>query len=214
MNGKYFLSVIVPFSILLPIFIGSIKLKALPGTARIVLGYLFFSAVINAAAIIVGRYFHQNNLPLVHLFTVIEAILFIWYYKKLYGASKSDLFYVLVAAAFTTLCIINAIFFQSIYTYSSYSRSLEAITCMLFALNYFAKLASAAPGKKIAMQPDFYFNCGIFLYFSGAFMLFVFSNFIITNLSSHNFYIIWTMHAALTLLMYIFFSIAFLLCKK
>ncbi len=123
-------------------------------------------------------------------------------------------FYILLPAAFTILCIINALFFQSIYTYSSYTRSVEAIVLMMFALSYFAKLATGNLEKKSGRQPDFYFNAGIFLYFSGAFMLFIFSNFIAANLSKSNFLIIWNIHAALLLLMYILFSIAFLKCKK
>jgi hypothetical protein len=144
----------------------------------------------------------------------VETVLLIWYYKKLLGSSRRNSFYAVLAIVFTLLCIVNAVFFQSIYTYSSYSRSLEALICILLALNYFAQQASAASGKKMMAQPDFYFNSGIFLYFSGAFMLFVFSNFVITNLSSHNYLIIWTIHAAFLLVMYMFFSIAFFVCKK
>jgi hypothetical protein len=81
-------------------------------------------------------------------------------------------------------------------------------------MKYFASIASGPASAKIIAQPDFYFNAGFFLYFSGAFMLFVFSNFIITNLSLHGFLTIWTIHSSLVLLMYLLFSTAFLLCKK
>lgn len=214
MDSKYFMGVIVPLSVLLPIFIGIIKLKALSPAARIILWYLFASAILSAASGIMGRYFHQNNMPLIHLYTVLEVILFAWYYKRLSGASKTNAFYIALPAAFIVLCIINAVFFQSIYTYSSYTRSVEAIILMMFALSYFAKMATGNSEKKVGKQPDFYFNAGIFLYFSGAFMLFIFSNFIAANLTKHNFLIIWNIHAALLLLMYILFSIAFFKCKK
>ena len=214
MDSKYFMGVIVPLSVLLPIIIGIVQFKNLPGPARIILWYVLTSGFFSGISVIVGRYFHTNNMPLVHLYTAAEVVLFTWYYRRLSGNTFKNKFYILLPVLFAILCIVNAVFFQNIYTYSSYTRSVEAIICMLFALNYFAIMASVAGDKRTLRQPAFYFNAGIFLYFSGAFILFVFSNFIITNLSRHNFLIIWNIHAALILLMYLFFSTGFLICKK
>ena len=207
------MAVLVPCSILLPLGIGLLKIKVLPQSAKIIWYYLLVSAVVSSAAIFIGRVMHVNNLPLIHVYTALEVILFCWFYKKLLQAPKDSVLYWLLPTVFVLLCIINALFFQSIHTYSSYTRSVEAIICILFALNYFARLATDNNGKKIALLPEFYLNSGIFLYFSGAFMLFVFSNFII-NSSSHNYSVIWVIHAALVLFMYLFFSVGFTLCKK
>lgn len=210
-----FIGVIVPLSILLPFFIALVRWSHLSPGARYIFLYLLVSALINTTAAIVGKYFHQNNMPLVHVLTVLELIIFLLYYRVTLNQKKSAIFYPSLATAFVLFCIINAVFLQSIYTYSSYTRSVEAIILMLFALNYFARQASVAPAKgKVIKQPDFYFNAGIFLYFSGAFMLFIFSNFIITNLSKANFLIIWNIHGSLVLLMYLLFSAGFVLCKK
>ena len=213
MNSKFFMSVLVPWSILLPVGIGLFKLNLLPKNARIIWYYLLVSAVINFAASFIGRRLHVNNLPLIHLYTAIEGVLFCWFYKTTLQAPKNSLLFRLLPVLFVLLCIINALFFQSIYTYSSYTRSLEAIMCILFALNYFARMATTNNSKKIILLPAFHFNTGIFLYSSGAFMLFVFSNFIF-NLSDADYYIIWVIHAGFVLCMYLFFSTAFLLCKK
>jgi hypothetical protein len=214
MDSKFFMGVIVPFSILLPIIIGIIKYKALSESAKLMLLYLIISALFTGIALVVGRYYHKNNMPSMHLFTVFEFVILVAYYKKIPGAGRKNSFYYLLILLFVLLCIANAIFFQSMYTYNSYTKSVEAIVCILFAMNYFAAIAADTTSKKIITQPDFYFNAGFFLYFSGAFILFVFSNFIVSNLSLHNFLIIWTIHASLVLLMYLFFSTAFLLCKK
>ncbi|MEP7237164.1 MAG: hypothetical protein ABI685_04855 [Ferruginibacter sp.] len=208
------MTVIVPLSILLPIFIGIIKFRWLPVTARVLFWFLIITAIVNGIATIMGRYLHKNNNPLTHAFTVIELLLLLAYYKYLFSPGKKNKSYAIVAVVFIVLCIVNALFFQSIFIYNSYTRSAEAIICMLLALNYFARLASGSTGNKFVKQPDFYFNTGIFLYFSGAFILFLFSNFIVVKLSLHDFLAIWGIHAALVLLMYLFFSTAFLLCKK
>ncbi len=213
MDSKFFMTVIVPFSIGLPIVIGIIRYRSLSVAAKWVLLYLIISALFTGIALLIGRYYHKNNMPVTHAFTVIEFILLVAYYKRIPGTTRNR-FYTILILAFVSLCVVNAIFFQSIYTYNSYTKSIEAIVCILFAMNYFAAIASAPSSKKIIGLPDFYFNAGFFLYFSGAFMLFVFSNFIVSNLSLNNFLIIWTIHAALVLVMYLFFSTAFLLCKK
>ena len=145
---------------------------------------------------------------------LIELGMITFFYKTLFGAGKKSSFYNYIILVFAVVCVINALFFQSIYTYNSYTKSIEAIICILFAMKYFAAIASATSSTKIIKAPDFYFNTGLFLYFSGAFMLFVFSNFIVTKLSLNDFLIIWTIHSSLVLLMYLFFSTAFLLCKK
>lgn len=214
MNSKIFMTVIVPLSILLPVFIGIIKYRKLSGSARLINWYLLISALFTGISLLISRHYHRNSMPVGHLFTVIEMAMVIFFYKKILSDGKKNGMYRIVLISFTILCILNALFFQSIYTYNSYTKSIEAIICILFAMNYFASIASDTLSGKIITHPDFYFNAGFFLYFSGAFMLFVFSNFIVTNLSLSDFLIIWTIHAALVLLMYLFFSIAFLLCKK
>lgn len=209
-----FIGVIVPLSVLLPIIIALIKWRQLTAEAKCLFWYLLITAVIGFAAVIMGKFYHKNNMPLVHLLTAIEMIIFIFYYRMLPSAPKNNLFYGLLGIAFVTFCIINAFYIQGIHSYSSYTRSVEAIICMLFALNYFAGLAADTTAARPLSSPNFYFNTGIFLYFSGAFMLFIFSNFIIVNLTKANFLIIWNIHGVLLLLMYLFFSAAFLLCKK
>lgn len=214
MNGKIFMAVIVPLSILLPLFIGTIKYRKLSGASKLTYWYLIISALFTSLSLLISRYYHKNNMPVSHLFTLVELGFILFIYKSLLQVNKKTNSYILMMAAFTVICLLNAIFFQSIYTYNSYTKSIEAIICILFAMKYFAAIASGIISENKITNAGFYFNTGFFLYFSGAFMLFVFSNFIITNLSLNNFLIIWTIHAALVLLMYLFFTFGFILCKK
>ena len=213
MSSKIFMSVFVPWSIILPILIGLIQLKKMPYTGKIIWYYLLVAAVVNFAATYIGRSLHKNNLPLIHIYTLVEMVFFIWFYKHLFKAPKQNKLYIILPIAFAALCSINALFFQSIFTYSSYTRSLEAIICILFALKYFAHLATNSKSEKIILLPTFYFNAGIFLYFSAAFMLFVFSNFIF-KLAQSSYYIIWVMHGGFLICMYLFFTAGFIVCKK
>ena len=207
---KQFSSVIVPLFILVPIIIGLARYKVLPLNAKILWYYLLIAALISTSATIIGRVYHANNLPLLHLFTLIEGVIFIQFYKIEFNGNAK--LYNLLSLTYIIFCIVNAAFLQSIHTYSSYTRYAESIICILFALNYFAKIATLdVRPLKLA---SFHFNTGIFLYFSGSFILFIFSNVILQKLSASTLLLFWAGHSALVLIMYIFFSIGFSLCKK
>jgi hypothetical protein len=208
-----FMGVIVPLSILLPIFFGIYQYKLLSAQAKYILLYLFVSGAINNTATVMAKVYHSNNLPLTHLLAVMEFIVLAMFYQRLLYKRKATLAFRLLPLVFFMACVVNALFFQSIFTFNSYSRSLGALIIMLMAINYFAKITAAQSDQKVTVLPDFWFNTAIFLYFSGAFMLFVFSNFILGE-SRNNFDIIWNIHAAIVLMMYILFTIGFIKCKK
>ncbi len=214
MFNKLFNSVIVPISILFPILAGVTKWKNLNGCSKILFWYLVFTALINTVSTYTARKLHLNNMPIVHIYTIIEVAVFSWFYKALIGVNQKKATFLVIILSFTLASVVNAFFFQSIYTYNSYTRSIEAIICMLFSLQYFAKLAATSEYKATVLIPEFYFSVGIFLYFSGAFILFVFSNFIVSISSKSDFIGIWNIHAMLVLIQYIFFTIGFFLCKK
>lgn len=211
MFWKTFSSIIVPLFILVPIIAGLIRYRTLPFHFKIILFYLLMTAVINTAATIIGRVFHANNMPLFHLYTLAEGLLLIWFYRHLFTEDRKKV-YIILQIAFAIFCIMNVLFLQSIYSYSSYTRYTESIICILLALKYFAQIALA--DAKPLKLPAFYFNTGIFLYFSGSFILFIFSNVILQRLPASTMLIFWTGHSSLVLIMYILFSIGFIKCKK
>ncbi len=211
--NTFFMGVIVPLSILLPLFFGVLNFRETGVPARSILWYLLVAGLINLLGSVLGTGMHVNNLPLLHIFTAMEFYLLLKFYQHLFFAEKVPVLFRLLPLFFLITCIINAIYFQSIYTYNSYSRSLEALGIMLLAVNYYAKIAANTGAVNVTASPYFWLNSGIFLYFSGAFMLFIFSNFIVAG-SKLNFSIIWNIHAALVLLMYLLFTLGFIKCKK
>jgi hypothetical protein len=204
-----YMGVIVPLTILLPIFIALLRFRYLTNAAKALLVYLCTNALVS----IVIKYTanHKiNNLPIFHLYTLIELVLLAEFFKKLIGFKK---IITIIQFSFLIACVVNAIFFQSIFTFNTYTRPLEAFIVMLFAVNYFAKIFTDTSKIKLSEMPSFWFNTGLFLYFSGAFMLFIFSNFVL-KVSQQSFNIIWNTHATFVLIMYLLFTIGFIKCKK
>jgi hypothetical protein len=211
--NTFFMGVIVPLSILLPLFFGFYNFRNIEPPAKKILWYLLVAGMVNLFVSVSAKVMHVNNLPLLHIFTAMEFYLLVLFYQQLFFAGQVPLMFRLIPFFFLITCIINAVFFQSIYTYNSYARSLEALGIMLLGVNYYAKIAANAGAGAVTASPYFWFNSGIFLYFSGAFMLFIFSNFIVT-VSRQSFSVIWNIHAAFVLLMYLLFTIGFIKCKK
>ena|SRR5882757_7058567 len=207
----FFLGVIVPFSILLPIFFAFFNYKKLDKSAAIILYYLLLSAVISVLAEIAQKKF-RTNLPLLHFYTLAELVVLVQFYKKLTIVKSNTVFLSAIQLFFIAFCVTNVFLWQSIKTYPSYTLSLGALILMLLAASYYAKILFVTLEVKTTALPSFWFNSGIFLYFSGAFFLFIFSNFV--RKSIIDFDIVWNLHAAFVLIMYILFTIGFIKCKK
>ena len=203
---------IVPLAVLIPLFFAYLKRRHLSPEAIVILVYLILDGLVNVLAKVMAIN-KINNLPLLHVFTCLEFILFAQFYKIVLGERKQDLKYAIIQGSFTLICILNAVFLQSIYTFNSYTLSLSGFIIMFFAINYYAKIFNLTLDVKVTSLPAFWFNAGIFLYFACSFFLYVFSNFIL-QLSKHAFNLTWDIKNTFLVIMYLLFSIAFYKCKK
>lgn len=188
---------------------GIYKYRRLPARQRALLLYLCVAVTINAIASI---YSHQNNLPLLHIYTMLEFILLIRYYILIFRGRKIVPCLVAAGIIFPVFCVINFLFIQSIYTYNSYTRPLGAIILMLCSLLYIA--APSTGEEQWADVPDNWVNAGILLYFSGALAQFSFSNVLEATAPHSVIMLIYVLHATLVLIMYILFTISFYKCSS
>lgn len=205
-----FLTIIVPLSILIPILIAFYNFKHLIVGAKLLLYYLLASGLINLAAIILIE-FRMKNLPLLHLYTIVEGVLILGYLRTIFINTSIKKTLGILMLVFPLLCIINFSFFQSIYTFNTYTRPLEAILITFFCMLYLYKSGFT---ENWINQPQNWFNMGILLYFPVACVIFILSNYMVsTKLVAMN-TIVWTVHGALVLVMYLFWAKGFSLTKK
>jgi hypothetical protein len=207
MNHLY-LRVIVPLAITLPLFFAFLNTRFATRADRQLRLYLLVSAFTNLVAAIVSGMLHSNNLPLLHGFTAIEFVLLTTFYKHIFREEHKRMQYITLQGVFVLFCIANAILLQPLKTYNSYARSLEAILLMLFSIRFFAKQFVEGSGAKLVRKSAFWFNTGIFLYFSWSLMFFIFSNMIVP-VSKRNGNFLLYMHASFVLIMYLLFSVGF-----
>ena len=206
-----FLSYIVPLSILLPITIGVIKYKMAAKGPRLLLFYLVISGLINLSALVFVK-LGMRNLPLLHLYTIVEAIFIFAYFKNIFVDQriKKALTYLMII--FPMLCVVNFVFIQSIYSFNTYTRPLEAILITFFCLLYLDKSEFT---ENWINKPDNWLNMGILMYFPVACIIFILSNYLVfvsANKSMNS--AVWNLHATLVLIMYLFWAKGFSLINK
>lgn len=206
-----FLTLVVPLSILLPILIAIINYDKIQPESRIILRYLIISGLINLSAIILIK-LKMKNLPLLHVYTIVEAILILSYFRVIFKnpVIKKVLLYITII--FPILCILNFTFLQSIYTFNTYTRPLEAIIITFFCFLY---LYQSGITEDWINKPINWFNMGILIYFPVACIIFIVSNYLVfgqMNKAMNS--MVWNMHAVFVMLMYIFWARGFSLLKN
>lgn len=206
-----FLTYVVPLSILLPILFGLLNYKAANSGQKLLFYYLIASGFINLAAMVMINY-KMRNLPLLHLYTIVEAILILGYLQFLFVNKLIKNILRSIIILFPLFCIINVAFIQSIYTYNTYTRPLEAILITFFCMLY---LYNSGFTENWLKQPKSWFNIGILIYFPVVCIIFILSNYIVFVAKHKEFNrIIWNFHGAMSLIMYLAWAKGFSLIKK
>lgn len=208
---KYiFHTIIVPGSILIPIFILIFKFKIAKTEFRLLFYYLIISGLINTTALILTRY-HVSNLPLLHLYTIVEAVFILSYLRQIFEDAKIKKILLFIIFIFPIVCILNFSFLQSIYTFNTYTRPLEAILITFFCILY---LYRSGFSENWLNNPINWINMGILIYFPAACIIFILSNYFIASSNAVLKTMVWNVHAALVLLMYLIWARGFKLINN
>lgn len=206
--------IIVPASILLPIFIALSGFRKLPEYAKWLLYYLVLIAIVNTAVTIL-TWEKKPNLWLIHIYTALESFLLLFYFKFIILNKKINSAIGVLLWAFPLYCVVNFLFLQSIDKFNTYARSVEAIILIALCAVYWWQGNEEDSEKPWENIPNNWFVTGIMLYFAGAFFLFLLSNYFISQKAIEKVKnIIWDINASFLLIMYILMVVGFLKCRK
>ncbi len=202
---------IVPLSILFPIIIFLFKYKFASKATKYLFYYLIAAALINLAALVVVR-MGMRNLPLLHLYTLVETLFFLAYFHSIFDSVRIKNAIKFLMFAFPILCIINFVFIQDLFTYNTYTRPLEALIVTTICMLYFYKSGFS---ENWLNSPINWLNMGILIYFPAASIIFILSNyFTFVGGNREMTRSIWNLHAFLVLAMYLIWTKGFSLIKK
>jgi hypothetical protein len=207
---------IVPAFVFMPIGAALRRYSCIDRPLKIIFCYLLLDGTTNVIAVTLAH-FNMHNLPLLHIFTILEFLLLSWFFLEIFHEQRIRRIIVYMMVIFPLLCVINFTFFQSINRFNTNTRPLEALILMAYSL-LFSVRANEKGDKKWSGDPISLVNTGILLYFSGALFIFSFSNItsghpIASRLNILNL-VIWDIHATLVLAMYLLFTLGMLKCKR
>jgi hypothetical protein len=198
--------------ILVPVLIGIIFFNRFNKGLRIICIHLFIACATElSSTMLMNR--GMNNLPLLHMYTLSEFVLLYLFYDIAFGNSFPKWMLRGIAAGFVLFSVINSLFIQNIYTFNSYARGLEALLLIIFSLLYFYKLSLPSQHTQEVMAPATWISSGILIYFSGGFILFILSNYILPLGSALNRQI-WAIHSFLSIILYVLVAIGLWKARK
>ncbi|WP_316765509.1 hypothetical protein [Pedobacter frigiditerrae] len=205
MRLKYlFHGVLVPLSILIPIVVFILNYKGHKLAHKFIFYYLVISGLINLTAIILSNY-SIPNLPLLHLYTAVEAILLFSYFRSIFKQQTIKKALTFLIVLFPSFCALNFIFLQR-HGYNTYTRPLESILITFFCLMYIYKNGFAEKWLQSSIN---WLNIGILAYFPASLMIFISSNYLIHKGDKTMNNIVWELHAVLVLIMYLVWAKGF-----
>ncbi|MES2373590.1 MAG: hypothetical protein V4557_13500 [Bacteroidota bacterium] len=209
MNYVY-MRVVAPSFILLPLVIAGVYYYKLTRAMRVLFYYLLVTALISIATTVLAIK-HIRNTPLIHIDTIVETMFLLRFFDLVFANKRLTKYIRVLLIVFPVFCCINFIFFQSIYSFNSYTRAVESMLFISFSMLYWIYRNDNTTWYSV---PSNWMVCGLLLYFSSGFFLFVFSNYLASTLSLPGLVFVWNFHATLILIMYLLFAIGFVINGK
>lgn len=207
MELKAFLFNYGPWIIIAPFLLSVVRYNQLSRELKLITWYLILSVVTQAVSLLLWKK-SINNLPLLHVFTVLEFLLLFAYYSFQSKPFTRFWFY-LVLAVFLLFALLDAFVLENLHSFNIYTRSLEAFIFIGCSVHWFIRSLTLEQNVTLPEQNALkYMNAGFFIYFSGSLILFAFSNYI-NHLGQPLLMNIWTLHTLLLIVLYLFILTGF-----
>ena len=162
----------------LVIVVGIYKLSALNLALRVLLSLLSISLICDVSLLVMNIN-DLHNLWLINIYALLEGAFLLLVYFFMLPISKIRKFIPLIAFFYISIGIVEWIFWIENDKLLSLTLIIEALLMLVFSLNAFYILLQKLEYHKIQQNPVFWFNVGILLYFAGALIVFIFSNYIL-----------------------------------
>lgn len=194
-----------PFAILLPLFAGLLLFRKSPVSNRVLIVHVCLATIVNFVSAYMWHR-KQNNLPLLHVYTLTEFLFLSAYYALRWKSNTARIVILVTALLFTAFAVYNSLYLQSIYHMNSYARSLEALILIGFGASGYYLLLTEKGEHSIFSRSFFWINTGYFLYFSVSFFLFTLSNYV-RIIEAEIRHTVWAIHALFMIVLYILVAI-------
>lgn len=194
------------YSILLPLALAIARIRSNVREQRMLSILVFLSAFTEFAALVIGQGLHLNNLPLLHIFTILEFGLLAGIFRDhLQPTVRPGQLYGLIAG-FTIFAILNSIFNESILQFNAVARGVESILIILLVLLYFYVTLKTLKVSRLESSPLFWISSGLLIYFSAGLFVFIYSNYVLESQQAS--FTVWGIHTFMSIVRNLFFAVA------
>ncbi|MBE2290312.1 MAG: hypothetical protein IAE95_12210 [Chitinophagaceae bacterium] len=207
----FYLGVVVPASVVIPFIPAVTRYSVFPRELRILSWFLLVDFVANGINSLLA-FNLINNMPVMHTYTFVEFAILAIFYRAVFADEKMSRVINWLIPAFFGICVLNVLFFQDIFTFCTYTKSIEALIMAIFAVVLFMRDLDSIGGDKNVNAVLAYANTGILIYFSGSFLWFAACN-LVPGGSVLSF-IMWILHATFLVVFYILTAITLWKYKK
>ncbi len=200
-------------SILLPILGGLIFYNKLGRRFKLLFWFFVLSVFFELQATVAKKMF-GNNMPGLHLYTVVEFIVFSTAFYWSFQKSKilSKMFYV-NTFLFLTLAIIDATIINGIWAPNTVSRTYSSISLVSYSLVFFYQFFKNNMKHYSWEIPMFWIGVGVLVYFSLNIFYFMLNRYLIEN-TIYTAKLSLLSHAGINIISNILYAKSFLCFKK
>lgn len=199
-------------AIVVPILVTLIKIRSLNTIHWVLFSLLLISASIST----ISRYLwsiKENNLYLLHIYTIVEFCGWAIIYYKLFDSKNSKKTIRVIVVTYLMFAVLNSVYWEPLDTFNSNSRSLESIILIVFSIAFFVKIFKEKKVLRLENNFSFWMNSSVLIYFSSSFLLFSFSN-VLLHSKSYQIREVWNVHALFLIVHYSLISISIWLISK
>lgn len=210
METLVYVALLVP---IVPALLAILKWSSLSTVHRLFALMLWMIVVVSFSGEIWNKITVKSNIPFFHVYILLEYLLLVQIFKHLFAKHIKQLLWNILSIGFLLLWLGNVLFGEGFWGFPDYIHALEALVVLVLVFKWFAHMLK----QKVILHPErtfeFWFCAGLLIFFSGNFLLFLFSEFLLT-IEQSAYDVIWKFHCILIILLYILYSVALLWVKK
>ncbi len=198
-NYRDYFFYIATFTLIVSIGFYILNRKKLPDYFRYLAGFLGMHLILDFIAHFLSRA-AIPNLPLLHLYTMLEFVLLGLFYRNLLRAPEwLHQYFLWFFYGGVAIIIGNTLFLQSPFEFNSYAKTFSNVSIIILALLYFynAVLGLINPFYRSGLN---FINAGIFIFYMGTLLIFLFSDFLRRN-DQDILFEIWNVNLILSILL-------------
>jgi hypothetical protein len=193
------------FSVFIPIFF---LFKKTGEYKRIEIKILAAVIFLSAAFDLINYCLAKVEVPTMvtdNIYCIIQFFLLSYIFYHL--LKNKELIY-LGLVVYSILLIANTLFFQSFNEFQSWCRVAEDVIILTYVVSFYKYILTCEPPIDGLTHPPFWINSGVGFYFAFNLSMFLFSNYVFTNLSEDISMLFWSFHNANNIVKNIFFAAA------